>query len=52
MNEDTQNMREFIGESFGDNKLSKSTELNESMSISDSSRDEYESKIHSLGGQE
>ena len=36
--------------SYQDNKLDKSNELNESMTINESSRDEYENKLHNIGG--
>ena len=36
--------------SYQDDKLDKSNELNESMTISEASRDEYEQTIHSIGG--
>lgn len=42
--------RRMMKSSYGDTKADKSNELNESMTLSNSSRDEYESKIHSLGG--
>lgn len=42
--------RSTVKSDFGDQKLDKSKELNESMTINESSRDEYEKKIHSLGG--
>ena len=35
---------------YGDVKLDKSKELNDSMTISEASRDEYESTLHILGG--
>lgn len=38
------------GSTYGDEKLDKSNELNESMSIATASKDEYESKIHNVGG--
>lgn len=38
------------GGDFGMEKLSKTNELNESMSISPQARDEYESKIWNIGG--
>jgi len=43
-------MRGMIKSDFGDNKLDKSTELNESMSIANQSQDEYTRKIRNLGG--
>lgn len=38
------------GGDFGMEKLSKSNELNESMSITPQARDEYESKLWNIGG--
>lgn len=38
------------GGDFGYEKLSKANELNESMSIAPTGRDEYESKIMNMGG--
>ena len=38
------------GGDFGMEKLSKVNELNESMSIAAQGRDEYESKIWNIGG--
>ena len=38
------------GGDFGMEKLSKTNELNESMSIATQGRDEYESKIWNIGG--
>lgn len=38
------------GGDFGMEKLSKTNELNESMSITPQARDEYESKLWNLGG--
>ena len=44
-------MKKFLGgSSFGDSKLSKENELNESMSIKPMAQDEYESKIKNLTG--
>ena len=42
--------RSFMKGSYNDNKLDKSSELNDSMSIDEKSRDEYEQKLHNLGG--
>lgn len=42
--------RGFMKGSYNDTRLDKSKELNDSMTINESSRDEYESKLHSLGG--
>lgn len=44
------NTRDMMKSHYGDEKINKSDELNESMSISNSSRDEYTQKIHSIGG--
>ena len=50
MNENENTNRDFMGQCFGDGKMSKSTELNDSMTISNSGADEYERKIHNMGG--
>ena len=42
--------RSFMKGTYQDNKLDKSSELNDSMTINESSRDEYEQKLHDLGG--
>ena len=42
--------RSFMKCTYQDNKLDKSSELNDSMTINESSRDEYEQKLHNLGG--
>ena len=42
--------RSFMKGSYEDHKLDKSNELNETMTINESSRDEYEQQLHSLGG--
>ena len=42
--------RSFMKGTYQDNKLDKSSELNDSMTINESSRDEYEQKLHNLGG--
>lgn len=42
--------RSMMKGSYNDSRLDKSKELNSSMTINESSRDEYESKLHSLGG--
>ncbi len=42
--------RSMMKTSFNDQKLDKSNELNESMTINESSRDEYESTLHNIGG--
>lgn len=43
--------RSMMKTSYGDQKLDKSNELNDSMTINENSRDEYENTLHSLGGQ-
>ena len=42
--------RSFMKGTYEDHKLDKSSELNDSMTINESSRDEYEQKLHNLGG--
>ena len=42
--------RSMMKSSFNDQKLDKSNELNESMTINEASRDEYESTLHNIGG--
>lgn len=42
--------RSFMKSNTGDNKVDKSNELNDSMTINQSSRDEYESTLHNIGG--
>lgn len=44
------NLRGFMKNNYGDDKLDKSQELNESMSIRESSPDDYTRKIRNLGG--
>ncbi len=48
--EQTNETRSMMKGSYQDNKLDKSNELNESMTISEVSRDEYEQTIHTIGG--
>lgn len=50
--ENSNDMRDMMASSFGDEKISKKTELNAGMTISPSEKDEYEQKIHNIGGQE
>lgn len=40
----------FTQSNFKDGKIDKSKELNETMSITNQGRDEYESKIHAVQG--
>ena len=48
--EQTNDNRSMMKSSYGDQKLDKSNELNDSMTINKSSRDEYESTLHNIGG--
>lgn len=45
-------MREMTSTSYGDQRLDKSQELNDSMTIFNNCADEYERKIFTLGGTE
>lgn len=45
-------MRSMMKSTYGDVKLDKSEELNESMSVNNSSQDEYTRKLHNIGGSE
>ncbi len=47
---DKNSMRSMMQTTYGDNKASKSKELNESMTIKSSSSDEYTKKIMNMGG--
>lgn len=42
--------RSMMKTDYGDEKVDKSNELNETMTISEQSRDEYEQAAHNLGG--
>ena len=42
--------RSMMKDTYNDHRLDKSNELNDSMSINENSRDEYENTLHSLGG--
>ena len=48
--EQTNETRSMMKGTYQDNKLDKSNELNDAMTINEASRDEYESQLHSLGG--
>lgn len=48
--EQTNETRSTMKGSYNDHKLDKSNELNDSMTINEASRDEYENTLHSLGG--
>lgn len=50
--EGTNETRSFTKDGYGDNRLDKSNELNDSMTISEKSRDEYTQTLHNLGGQD
>lgn len=42
--------RGMMKSSYGDAKMDKSNELNDSMTLNEGSRDEYESTLHNIGG--
>lgn len=44
--------RSMMSGNYGDNKMDKSNELNDSMTINEGSRDEFESTLHTLGGKQ
>ena len=46
----TNSMKEFLNETNGDTKLSKTAELTPEMSISAQGADEYTRKIKNIGG--
>lgn len=48
--EQNNSMRSMMNSSYGETKVDKSNELNESMTINEGSRDEYESTLHNIGG--
>lgn len=50
--EQTNENRSMMKGSYQDHKLDKSNELNESMTINEQSKDEYEQILHTLGGNE
>lgn len=50
--EQTNETRSMMKSNHGDVKMDKSLELNESMTLNEGSRDEYESAIHKIGGTE
>ena len=51
MEQYTNSNRDFMNDTYKDNKLSKDTELNSTMSISQSAPDKYEQTQKSVGGQ-
>lgn len=48
--EQTNDTRSMMKGTYQDTKLDKSVELNESMTINEGSRDEFEKAIHNIGG--
>ena len=48
--EQTNETRSMMKGSYNDNRLDKSNELNDSMTLSEGSRDEYEKTLHNIGG--
>ncbi|MDN6160965.1 MAG: hypothetical protein L0K90_01885 [Staphylococcus equorum] len=48
--EEKNDTRSMMKGNYSDKRLDKSNELNESMTLNQSSRDEYTNKIHNLGG--
>lgn len=50
--EQTNATRSMMKSTFGDVKMDKSSELNDSMTLNEGSRDEYENTIHKIGGSE
>ena len=50
MENETNTLHDFTTSHFGDTKLSKENELNESMTITPQAQDEYTTTIENLGG--
>lgn len=50
--EQTNQTKPMMKGTYKDDKLDKSVELNETMTINQSSKDEYESTLHNLGGRQ
>lgn len=48
----TNENKSFMKDHFNNQKLSKDNELNKSMTIKETQPDEYEQKIHQLGGRQ
>lgn len=48
--EETNETRSMMKGSYNDHKMDKSSELNDTMTINEGSRDEYEQTLHTLGG--
>lgn len=49
-NENKNTTRSMMNGSYGDNKMDKSKELSDTMSIKPTSQDEYTRKINNIGG--
>lgn len=48
--EQTNEMRSMMKGTYQDHKLDKTNELNDSMTINEGSRDEFERTLHNIGG--
>lgn len=48
--EQTNATKSMMKSNYGDTKADKSNELNESMTLNEGSRDEYENTLHNIGG--
>jgi len=48
--EQTNENSSMMKNTYGDNRMDKSKELNDTMTLNEGSRDEYENTIHKLGG--
>lgn len=48
--EQTNETRSMMKGSYQDHKLNKSNELNDTMTINEGSRDEFEQTLHNIGG--
>lgn len=48
--EEKNSTRSFMTSDYGDGKMDKSVELNETMTIKETSADEYTNTIRNLGG--
>lgn len=48
--EQTNETRSMMKTNYQDTKLDKSNELNDSMTLNEGSRDEYEKTLHNIGG--
>lgn len=52
MAEKVNETRPMMGEGYGDNRLDKKAELNDTMTINENSRDSYTETLHNLGGKD